>query len=491
MSTPTPEKDPKKVFEERQIQPVETAYYEKVEALVGKFLESDIGKTTNADTETAQLIYKFKQNGIHEVFEKVREKLKNTSAENLSSVVDDINQATEYLNQYMDYITAVMLAYAAQDDDKEGTKNKLNIRELYRLNIAAKGILDAHNRGYGRMTEKIARGDKLTLEEEKRLVQGLKSLPTEPGNHLEQIQNSGAWAVVATMSPPQRYNFAAVFIQEKPADAKSFLEGMTISGILTVAQAKKLWPGKGFPEKDLQEKQQKVITMKAEIEARVATTHDDRNQISRFLEPKNLAGIVLQVWGITEMILNGATMAKAGDWGGFASNPWFLGGAAAAIAGHGINTKGDMFAAIKEPSASDKEAKESEKNTAEIGKILTRYPTEFQKIDWEIVAKDMDLIRKNEAAPSRLTLADVIAGMKTKNAKKPSKAYKERIASLEMIQNASDTGNTGTKLALNEALELMLKTPAIVTAANINTIYQEAERTQGLAQKKPIIKPAV
>ncbi|MEK7544892.1 MAG: hypothetical protein AAB551_02060 [Patescibacteria group bacterium] len=490
--------DSKKTFEDRQITSKEVEYNERVERLVRKYLEDDIGKGENADTQIAQLIHELNENGIHKVFEKVREKLKGASANDLSSVVDDINQKTKYLDEYMDYITAVILTYAAQDS--EGKKDKLNIRELYRFNVAAKGSLNAHQRGYGGMVQKMAQGINLTQKEEKKLVQGLKSLSGNPGNRsgpLEQIQNSGAWAVVGMMNEQQRFNLAATFIKEKPAEAKSFLEGMTTSGILTIADAKALWPDGSFPEKDLQEKQQKVANMQRELMQRVATQHSDQNQILRFTDPKNLAGIALQVWGVTEMILNGATMAKAGDWKGFASNPWFLGGAAAAMAGHGMTTKGDMFAFIKEPSANEKEAMRSQQNQEKIGKTLTRYPTQFQQIAWDVVVADAKLMREDaikrskdkHAIPSvELTLKDIIIGMKEKNAKKPTKPYGDRIAALEMIQNASDTG---TKLALNEAITLIVKTPEIATAANIDQIYKQAIRKQGVAQKKPIIKPVV
>lgn len=466
--------------------------YDEVDKMLGRMEAKDVDRFRNYELFKPQLALRIKEY-IHQKMlpawtvlakeenraskiEK-RGEIYETSQEEMDKILEELNKATGHLDEeFLPYFWQILTTYGK---DEKG----VDLMDTYKMAVGAKGILDAFEKGYKEIHQKILDHEELTKAETQKLIQDIRPL-IENGQKvaaLEALRRSGPWLMIQSMDSAQRYHFTEKFIKARPQDAENFLHGLVAGGLLELPAMKRLWK-KDWGECPVEEMRQAQYDLEQEARRRqenLESSHDDTNQMVALFRPKTLLGVGLQIWGGIEVVLNGATMLFKKDWGGFVSNPYFIGGAGAVLAGRSLTHKGSAVAFLQEKSAHQKEQEQYAQNKERIAALMLRYDETYAAIDTEALMELIQFKRENNKN-LEVSLTELIAKMEEKNgtgrSATPSAAYAEKIASLRALEK-----NKTAALQITEMLGLIAQTPVIAKKEDLDEFHKEVLEKRGLA----------
>lgn len=465
-----------------EIQHEQLKRYEEVDKMLRRMEANDVNHFKNYELFKPQLALRIKEyigGKMTPAWKALQQaEIHEGAQEKMDKVLEELKKATGHLDEeFLPYFWQILTSYGK---DEKG----VDLMDTYQLAVGAKGILDAFEKGYKEIHQKILDHQDLTKAETQKLIGDIKPFiekdeKDEKGqkiSNLEALRRSGPWTMIQAMDNAQRYDFTEKFIKTRPEDAENFLHGLVAGNMLDLVAMKRLWK-KDWGNCPVEEMRKAQYELEQEAKTRqesIMNNRDDTNQMVTLFQPKTLAGVALQLWGGIEVVLNGATMLFKKDWGGFVSNPYFIGGIGATLAGRSLTHKGSAVAFLQEPSASQKENEQYGKNKDRIAALILQHNETYDAID---TAALMALIqfKREHNKNLEVSLSELIAKMEEKNTAAPSTVYEKKIAALRSVQKDKKTA-----LKIEEMLDLIARTPVIEQKDDLEALQKESLEKNGL-----------
>lgn len=472
MTPPPDKKSPEQQFDEKRILEMQNEYVDKIKDIVKKRLADGIEQIASFPQLFNEVVFKFQKYIVDEL-EGVRAKLyakdiQKDTQKRLDEAIAMLNEKKQSFDQtYIPMISRVLFEYGK---DSKGLDHK----DLYRLAMGANAIIEAVEKNSKLTYEKVLNHEKLTKKEYAELFNDLRSFESGK-NPLDNLKESGGWAIVHSMDSAQRFEMAKEYIKQLPTEAEAFVHKLLAANMLSVAQGRALWKWGKFPEDQIVHEQRVIEQDAAEIEKNL--DRDDANQMVNFMKPSNLAGIALQLWRGTNLFLNLATHLPKGDFAGLIANPYVYTDVLAIAYGRTLTRGKSLTAVLRSPSAQEKQNIENKEARDRAKELMTRnvYFTEQYLEN----GGDLVLIRhieklRAENKDTEISVVDMLE--EEKKIKKPTAKEKQRRAYLEKV-----AANPQQRLEAEELFTKIAKITTITLPKDVHDLYQEALKEQALA----------